>query len=139
MIDIPNRIRHWRDKRMVLQEVLKCDATERDRLLRELKMTEPELTAIINAGPGDSHLLMRMLDALELDYQRLQHRHPPVASDLRRVCALCDNKQRCRRELEASTAAENFHEFCNNTITLQSLTADPTIAGGPAEREDVSK
>src|SRR5918995_3283645 len=82
-----SRVREWRDQSDILRRLGDCDARGRERLLQDLNVTEPELTAVIRAGADSSHLLERMLASLALDYGRLDLRYPTVVADLRGVCA----------------------------------------------------
>ena len=40
---------------------------------------------------------------------------------MERVCSLCDHKGQCDRDLADGTAAENYHGYCANASTLESL------------------
>jgi hypothetical protein len=40
---------------------------------------------------------------------------------MERVCSLCHQKGQCDRELADGTAAENYHGYCGNASTLESL------------------
>jgi hypothetical protein len=40
---------------------------------------------------------------------------------MERVCSLCHHKAKCHRELAHGTAAENFHGYCGNATTMESL------------------
>jgi hypothetical protein len=40
---------------------------------------------------------------------------------MERVCSLCNQKGQCDRDLAHGTAAENYHGYCGNAATLESL------------------
>lgn len=132
------RIHDWQDRRRSLRELAQCDSRERQRVVHELGITEAELAEAIRAGSEPNPLLRRMLAALGIDYPLLALDDPRIAWDLRRVCALCPNWRRCRRELDSATAAGNFQAFCYNATTLAAIAGDPRYgrhqrqAGGSA-------
>lgn len=119
------RIHDWQERRRGLRELARCDSRERQRVVQELGVTEAELEEAIRAGAEPNPLLGRMLKALHVDYPLLVLDDPRIAWDLRRVCALCPNWRRCRRELDAATAAGNFQGFCYNATTLKAIADDP--------------
>jgi hypothetical protein len=55
--------------------------------------------------------LPQMLEALHVDANALSRAQPLIVRDLERVCALCDAKKRCARELAAGDAAVTFEDL----------------------------
>jgi hypothetical protein len=45
----------------------------------------------------------------------------PRLERLTRVCALCNDKTRCRDELAAGTADKRYEEYCLNAPTIDRL------------------
>jgi hypothetical protein len=75
------------------------------------------------ARRGEEPLLVpRMLEALRIDPKAVARRDPATSRDIQRVCAFCDSKKRCGRELDAGTAAVTFETYCPNALTLKALT-----------------
>lgn len=112
-----HRIRVWENRRTTSGH---CDSRELQRVLHDLNLSESDLGDAVNRG-ASPELLAEMLQALGIDAQRLKWEYPSVEADLRRVCAQCSEVERCRRELDACTAASDYHEFCYNAVTLESL------------------
>lgn len=135
--------RWWADQDSV-RDLVEVDATERRRLLGDLHISERDLLAATSSGAKVDRLLPRMLDALGLDRERLGRDHPQLDQDLARVCSQCTDTRRCRRELTASTAGDNFGQFCPNAATLSELVAalpagteKPRAAADAAESRSV--
>ena len=66
-------------------------------------------------------LLHRMLEQLHLDADFLSRTEPEIFRDLQRVCAMCDSKKRCGRDLDAGKGAEHFEDYCPNALTLKAV------------------
>ena len=66
-------------------------------------------------------LLPKMMAALRLDPGAVARSEPAVYRDLQRVCAICDSKKRCARELAEEDAAASYEDFCPNALTLKAL------------------
>src|SRR6478752_6840327 len=69
---------------------------------------------------------MRRLDRTDFDRIASDLRIAPddleeLVRDMERVCSLCHQKARCDRDLADGTAAENYHGYCGNAATLESL------------------
>jgi hypothetical protein len=62
-----------------------------------------------------------MLVALHVDPKVLAEMDPLVMRELKWLCITCSNKKRCEHELARGTAAEHFHEFCPNAVSLDEL------------------
>ena len=76
----------------------------------------------LSAGAHDNTVLMeRMMRARSLDPEEMRHAFSAALRDAERVCSGCRNTGRCRRELDAGTAAAHCHEFCPNAATFDYL------------------
>jgi hypothetical protein len=88
----------------------------------DLALAESALLSL-SAGTQDNTVLMeRMMRARGLDPEEIRHAFSMALRDAERVCSGCRNTGRCRRELDAGTAAAHRHEFCANSL-LKSLRA----------------
>jgi uncharacterized protein DUF6455 len=56
-----------------------------------------------------------------LDPEEMRRGFSMALRDAERVCSGCRNTGRCRRELDAGTAAAHCHEFCPNAATFDYL------------------
>jgi hypothetical protein len=50
-----------------------------------------------------------------------------VLEELRRMCATCEHKPECARDLAAGTAATNFYAYCPNALALDSIYVEMTF------------
>jgi hypothetical protein len=62
-----------------------------------------------------------MLVALHVDPKVLADMDPLIMRELKWLCITCSNKKRCEHELARGTAAEHFHKFCPNAVSLDEL------------------
>jgi hypothetical protein len=62
-----------------------------------------------------------MLEQLGISTEGLGCAQPRLLRNMERVCSLCNHKGQCDRELTDGTAAENYHGYCANASTLESL------------------
>ena len=65
--------------------------------------------------------LPRMMTALHLDPKTVANSEPALFRDLQRVCALCDEKERCGCALDRGDAASTYPAFCANAYSLKAL------------------
>lgn len=90
-------------------------------LAGDLALGEGDLLAL-SASLADNTVLMEgMMRARGFDPEQLRHSFGTLLRDVERVCSRCRATGRCRRELEAGTAAEHAHEFCPNAGTFDDL------------------
>jgi hypothetical protein len=81
-------------------------------------ITRSDLNDAVVRGAYPKVMLPEMLRALGLPSDRLKARY------FNRVCEQCSSPTRCRKELDAGTAAANYREFCHNAPTLDVLLAE---------------
>lgn len=62
-----------------------------------------------------------MLEQLGISTERLGQGRPLLLRDMERVCSFCHHKAQCDRDLADGIAAENYHGYCGNASTLESL------------------
>lgn len=98
-----------------------CDSKEIARIAADLGITADDLRDFAEAKPGSAEFLGHILPALGIDPDALTKADPLVMRDLQRLCVTCQNKTRCRHELEETSAAAHFHEFCPNAVTLDAI------------------
>jgi Family of unknown function (DUF6455) len=68
--------------------------------------------------------LPKLLTALGIDEKALSRTQPLVLRDMIRVCASCQQKRQCDRDLDAGTAAQHYEEYCLNASTIDALDID---------------
>ena len=94
------------------------------RMASDLSLAESDLLAISTGGRDNTGLMEGMMRARGLDPDQLRHSLGTFLRDVERVCTRCKATGRCRRELDARTAALHCHEYCPNAATFDSLAGD---------------
>ena len=90
-----------------------------ERVAKDLGMSVPDLRKLDRSCAV--LLLPKMMQALNLDPAAVARSEPAVYRDLQRVCAMCDERSRCTRELAKGDAAGTYEGFCPNAVTLKAL------------------
>ena len=97
-----------------------CRPDEVMRMAKEIGMIPSQLHEL-SKGQANADLLTRILVALHVDPKVLADMDPLIVRELKWLCITCSSKKRCSHELAKGTAAENFHEFCPNAVSLNEL------------------
>ena len=111
----------WLERRREIAELCTCDAISREKIAIDLGVSPGELDQLIRRGPHAADELPKMMAAIGLDAKAIARAQPLVMRDLERVCALCEQKKQCDRDLAAGTAAQHYKEYCGNAETLAAL------------------
>ena len=111
----------WLEHRREIAELCTCDAISREKIAIDLGVSPGELDQLVRLGPHAADELPKMMAALGLDAKAIARAQPSVIRDLERVCALCEQKNQCDRDLAAGTAAQRYKEYCANAATLATL------------------
>jgi uncharacterized protein YjiS (DUF1127 family) len=111
----------WLKYRRELRELRELDIASFDDIARELQVSPVDLEALARQGPHAADELPKLLTALGIDEGDLVRTEPLVLRDMERVCALCQHKGRCHRELAAGTTVEHYESYCPNASTIDSL------------------
>ncbi|MGY3614379.1 hypothetical protein [Bradyrhizobium sp. USDA 10063] len=119
------KVTGWVDRFRDIGEIRSLSAAEACSVAHDLRISPAELEMLVARGPHGADELPKMLSALGIDENAIKREEPGVLHDMRRVCALCIEKSRCNRELEAGTAALHHRDYCANTYTLDSLETKP--------------
>lgn len=88
---------------------------------RELGVHPSELAALAQKGPHAADLLNKLLLALGVEPDKLEHDDPMVMRDLQRLCVSCGQKRRCAHDLASDESAAHFRDYCPNAFTLDAL------------------
>jgi len=118
---IANWINRYRDTLNRHNEFEKISPDQLMAMARDIGITPTQLRALASKRPGAADLLQKLFVALNIDPKKLEKIDVRIARDMHWLCATCNNKTRCKHELAAGTAAENFREFCPNAIDLGAL------------------
>jgi hypothetical protein len=111
----------WLKLRQELSEMRQLNAGEFDRIAGDLRVSPADLDELVRHGPHAADELPRLLKALGISEQDLARIEPMVLRDMERVCALCEHKRECDRDLDAGTSVERYEEYCLNAPTIDQL------------------
>jgi uncharacterized protein YjiS (DUF1127 family) len=116
----------WLKHRRELNELRQMDRADFDRIADDLLMSPGELDELVRRGPHAADELPAMLKALGIDAHKLARTEPLLLRDMERVCAMCNQKAQCDRELIAGTAAEHYEGYCLNAPAIDRLDKSAT-------------
>jgi transcriptional regulator with XRE-family HTH domain len=111
----------WLKHRRELNELRQMDRTDFERIADDLLISPGELDELVRRGPHAADELAAMLRALGIDARKLARSEPMLLRDMERVCAMCNQKSQCDRDLIAGTAAEHYKGYCLNAPAIDRL------------------
>jgi hypothetical protein len=112
---------NWLKHRRDIRELHGLDSGEFAKIAHELNVTPADLDLFVHQGPGASDEMPKLLTRLGLDSHTLSQTQPVVVRDMVRVCASCQQKRRCNRDLAAGTSAQKYEGYCSNASTIDGL------------------
>ncbi|MCK1389744.1 DUF6455 family protein [Bradyrhizobium sp. 1] len=110
----------WLKHRRELNEMRQLDRSDFNRIANDLRIAPDDLDELVRHGRHADEL-PKMLEQLGISAEGLGRAQPLLLRDMERVCSLCHHKAQCDRDLTEGTAAENYHGYCGNASTLESL------------------
>ena len=119
--DLIESFASWLKHRREMAEMRQLDRSEFDRIANDLRIGPDDLEELVRHGKHAADELPKMLEQLGIDAEGLGRAQPLLLRDMERVCSLCHHKGQCDRDLADGTAAENYHGYCGNAATLESL------------------
>ena len=119
--DLIDSFASWLKHRRELNEMRQLDRADFDRIASDLRISPDDLEELVRHGKHSADELPVMLEQLGISADGLGRAQPLLLRDMERVCSLCAHKTRCDRDLADGTAAENYHGYCANASTLESL------------------
>ena len=126
----------WKVRRALANELSSLDMTQREELARDVCVSEEAFERLYVAGPRTDQL-EQLMCALALDAETTEIESPgAVTRDMSLVCSGCLMINRCRRELEAGSAKQNYNEYCPNALTLNALLETQTLSRLTARNRD---
>src|SRR6516165_848794 len=93
--------------------------SEVERIASDLQLSPADLELVRRAPWADE--LPRLLEALGISARDLARVEPTVGANLERVCALCESKRECNRDLASGASAEHYQEYCLNAPKIAQL------------------
>ena len=118
----------WIGRRSAYSELDCYPEEEVARTAKDLGVSSAEIRKLVSRGPEAANLLLRRMAALDLDRNEVSRTEPQVFQDLQRVCALCENKRKCVRDLGRDATDPVWQDYCPNAGTLMGLNALPWMS-----------
>ncbi|MDA9408937.1 MULTISPECIES: hypothetical protein [unclassified Bradyrhizobium] len=119
--DLIESFASWLKHRREMAEMRQLDRFDFDRIANDLRIAPDDLEELVRNGKHAADELPKMLEQLGISAEALGRAQPLLLRDMERVCSLCGHKGECDRDLADGTAAENYHGYCGNAATLESL------------------
>lgn len=119
--DLIESFANWLKHRRELSELRQLDRADFERIANDLRIAPDDLEDLVRHGRHAADELPKMLEQLGISAERLGQAQPLLLRDMERVCALCNHKAQCDRDLASGTAAEHYPGYCANASTLESL------------------
>jgi hypothetical protein len=126
----------WKVRRALANELSSLDMIQREELARDVCVSEEAFERLYVAGPRTDQL-EQLMCVLALDAATTEIENPgAVTRDMSLVCSGCLMINRCRRELEAGLAKQNYNEYCPNALTLNAVLETQTLSRLTARNRD---
>jgi hypothetical protein len=113
-----SRVRDWWRRH---NELSGLDPKELQKVAGELGMSTGTLEDLVARGPDAAAQLYERLDALGLSETDVERAAQGVLRDLQRMCACCDEKGRCEKDLRTDPDGAGWKDYCPNAVTLDAL------------------
>lgn len=126
----------WKVRRTLACELSSLDMTQREELARDVCVSEGAFERLYVTGERTDEL-ERLMCALALDPEKTEIVNPgAITRDMSLVCSGCLMINRCRRELEAGSARQNYNKYCPNALTLNALLEEQGLSRLTARNRD---
>ncbi len=98
-----------------------CAEDEIARMAQDAGVSAAEFRKLSQMGPESADLLVRRMEALDLDPKEVGGTERRTFQDLQRVCAMCESHRRCVRDLAHDAENPVWEDYCPNADTLKAL------------------
>jgi len=112
---------NWLRRRRDIRELRELDSGEFAKIARELNVPTTELDTFVHQGPHAADELSTLLTLLGVDKDSLSQTQPLVLRDMTRVCASCQQKRQCNRDLGTGASEQHYAEYCLNAPEIDEL------------------
>ncbi|PSC03786.1 hypothetical protein SLNSH_16875 [Alsobacter soli] len=102
-------------------ELSELPSGELQRMAHDLSLSEDDLKTLAASSAGQAELMARMMAARGLDIDKVRAQDPDLIRDMAVLCARCDEKRRCARDLRDGVAASAGEEYCLNVGAFKLL------------------
>ena len=113
------------------RELAGFSRAELRQMATDLSLAESDMLSIATAGRDNTVLMEGMMRARGFDPERMRREFATLLRDVEFVCTRCRSTGRCRRELDACTAAAHSHDYCPNASTFDALSECPWVPRFP--------
>ena len=119
--------RWWRDwtEGGATSELRCCGEEEIARMAQDAGVSVAEFRKLSSLGPEGADLLLRRMEAIDLDPKEVSQTERRTLQDLQRVCAMCESHRRCARDLAHDSENPVWEDYCPNSSTLKALNKMP--------------
>lgn len=118
----------WHERQEIARELEELSALGDQgltALASDVGVNAQMLAAVIRHGASAADDMQYLMRALNIDPDAVHYEEPGLYRGLQTSCALCEDKARCRAELNAGTMRDNYTHFCPNHETMSELRAHP--------------
>lgn len=126
-------LRHWLtgvlNRRALILELQACPKEERNRIARDLGMSELDLLRPVS-NPLANDLMSERLEQLYLSPDYIELFHLATYRDMRRVCSSCQSWRRCARDLADANVDGGMRDYCPNAETMDALVIESSRCFG---------
>jgi hypothetical protein len=112
---------NWLKRRRDIREMREISSGERARIAHDLNVPTADLDTLVHQGPHASDELLQLLTLLGIDKNVLETTQPLALRDMTRVCASCQQKRQCNRDLSTGASAHHYDEYCLNAPAIGEL------------------
>ncbi len=119
--------RWWQDwtEGGTTSELRCCGEEEIARMAQDAGVSVAEFRKLSSLGPEGADLLLRRMEAIDLDPKEVSQTERRTLQDLQRVCAMCESHRRCARDLAHDSENPVWEDYCPNSSTLKALNKMP--------------
>ncbi len=122
-------LQRWRNHRNAdFRFDSQCEQWAIERMAQDVGMSASELRTVARLGPEAADLLYGRMLVLEIDRSEVARSQPQTLRDMQRVCAHCDCRKQCARDLANDGSNPAWQRYCPNAETLQELSALPWLS-----------
>ena len=101
-------VMNYRYARGIYNDLANCGPDEMERIARDLRIHRSELVTMAKKGPHAADLVKKLLGALGIDADKLEHEDPLTMRDLQRLCTTCTEKNNASLTLPTALLAIIF-------------------------------
>jgi hypothetical protein len=113
--------RAWRERQLSAADVaefMELDPGSRTAIAEDLRISEPQLVAVVANGRRSGRLLEQTMEVVGIDPRAVRVASPALMQDLAVTCALCADTAACEANLRHGRVRETLATICPNGATL---------------------